>query len=179
MTNFNINLNKEINQVAAILETLPAAIDLKVRKEILTESAAPLVAAAKQRAPKSTQTHFMYSNSAKLAKGMRAPKGMGKKVARFDPGNLSDSIGILKHGPFRKSPHVYVGPRYPGRRGGSLTGRVKVAPYAHMVEFGTAKQRANPYMRPAFEITKRLVFALIQSKVRRKIDEWEKKNKQP
>lgn len=175
MSNFNINLNKEFNQLAKLFESLPAAIDAQTRKQILTESAEPLVEAAKQHAPRSDKTHYMYSGADKLTKGMRAPKGMGKKVARFDPGNLSESIGVLNHGPFRKSPNVYVGPRYPGK--GGKVGRAKVAPYAHMVEFGTSKMKAKPYMRPAFEMTKNLVFLIIQSKLKERVDNWEMKIK--
>lgn len=175
MQKVNVGLERDIEGLIKVMESLPAAFTLQERKEILENAAQPIVDLAKELAPKSKKTHYMYAQGHKLVRGMRAPKGMGKVSAVFQPGNLSRSIQILKHGPFRRSPHVYIGPRYPNRRGG---GRNR-APYAHMVEFGTVKQDRQPYMRPAFEQTKNIVFNMIKTSVKRKIDQWEQKNKQP
>ncbi len=170
-----VNLDRDVAALAKLLESLPAHIDIETRKQVLEESAAPMLAAAKSLAPRSQRRHMMYNTRNKLTKKLRAPKGMGKVVAIFDPGNLGESIQILKHGPFKKSINVHIGPRYPRRR--SNNSRLKVAPYAHMVEFGTVKQKKQPYMRPAFEKTKNLVFNLARVKFARKIKEWELKNK--
>lgn len=171
----NTNLDREIGALAKLLESLPAHIDLQMRKEILEESAVPMLAAAKSLAPRSKRAHYMYATGHKLNKKLKAPKGQGKIAAVFNPGNLSESIQVLKHGPFRKSVNVHIGPRYPRRAG--KTSRLKVAPYAHMVEFGTSKQRAQPYMRPAFDRTNKIVFNLARSKFAKRVQDWEMKNK--
>lgn len=170
-----MKLIREVDALAKLLESLPNAFPLDERKEVLEEAAAPMVAAAKSLAPRSKRQHYMYATGHKLSKKLKAPKGMGKVSAVFDPGNLSGSIQILKHGRFKKAVNVYIGPRYPRRRNGKT--RLTVAPYAHFVEFGTVRQKAQPYMRPAFDKTKNLVFNLARSKFAKRLDKWTLKNK--
>lgn len=148
-----------------MLNQIPNGFDYAARKAIMEKAAAPIIAAAKALAPKSKRAHSMY-NTPKLTNNLRAPKGMGVISATFNPGNLSRSIKILTHGPFRKSPFTYIGPKYPTRNGG---GR-HVAPYAHMVEFGTIKQSAQPYMRPAFESQKNTAFQIAKKGFRDALD---------
>lgn len=173
--NIYINLDRDIAALAKLLEQLPAAFPLEERKAILEESAAPMVAAARSFAPKSNKVHYMYATGHKLTNKLRAPKGMGKVSAIFQPGNLSRSIDVLKHGPFKKAVNVYIGPRYPRRF--SVNSRIAAAHYAHMVEMGTRHQKAQPYMRPAFDRTKSIVFNLARVKFAKEVDKWVLKNK--
>ena len=173
-SNINDHLKRDVSALAKLLESLPNGFDPELRKDILQESAKPLVAAAASLAPRSKKTHYMY-NTGKLTKRLRSPKGMGNVTGIFHPGNLGRSVQVLKHGPFRKSNAVYVGPRYPRRM--SLRSRITVAPYAHMVEFGTSRQSAQPFLRPAFDKTQRIVFSLARSKFGKHVDKWVNKNK--
>lgn len=66
-----------------------------------------------------------------------------KKNVTVDSGNLKRSIGIVKRKTKNKKTMKFsVTPR----RGGKNDGY-----YAHMVEFGTSKMSAKPFMRPALE----------------------------
>ena len=61
----------------------------------------------------------------------------------IDSGNLKKSMGIIK----RKSrDKTKVRFSVTPRRGGKYDGF-----YAHMIEFGTSKMTAQPFMRPAYE----------------------------
>mgnify|MGYP001810604248 FL=1 len=53
----------------------------------LAEASSILVSAVQARAPKSDKAHFRYS-TAKVIKGIRAPKGKGTIKAVYMPGNL-------------------------------------------------------------------------------------------
>jgi len=69
-------------------------------------------------------------------------------VATYMPGNLMRSVRIL---PFRRSPAVWVGPKLAKGRmvSGVFAGARVDAFYAAMVEFGTVKMAAIPFVRPA------------------------------
>jgi HK97 gp10 family phage protein len=76
--------------------------------------------------------------------------------ASKETGALQESIG-LKVKPYRKGNIIFgiVGPRKgfnkPDPSGKGFRDPRK---YAHLVEFGTVKHSANPFMRPAFAATK-------------------------
>ncbi len=60
-----------------------------------------------------------------------------------DSGNLKKSIGVVKRKSDDKTKiHFSVTPRKGGKNDGF---------YGHMIEFGTSKMAAQPFMRPAFE----------------------------
>lgn len=155
-------LEKDMRELIEKLRRIPKELDREERKKILRYAAIPLVDAAQRLAPVSDSVHYRYSTP-KLSNKMRAPKGKGVKIAKYEPGNLRGAIGELKHGPFRKSPNLFVGVKR-GRRGSRGTfGRNKFdGYYAHFVEFGTVHQRARPFMRPAFEMTKAQVLKRIR-----------------
>lgn len=60
-----------------------------------------------------------------------------------DSGNLKKSLGIVKR---RSKDKTKVRFSVTPRRGGKFNGF-----YAHMIEFGTSKMSAQPFMRPAFD----------------------------
>lgn len=66
-----------------------------------------------------------------------------KRNVPIDSGNLKKSMGIIKRKSKDKTKVRFsVTPRRKGKYDGY---------YAHMIEFGTSKQVAQPFMRPAFE----------------------------
>lgn len=66
-----------------------------------------------------------------------------RKNVTVDTGNLKKSIGVVKRKSSDKSIIWFtVSPRKGGKNNGF---------YGHMIEFGTSKMAAQPFMRPAFE----------------------------
>lgn len=133
------NLSKQLRKVSQNMK--------KEERRILTKSAKPLVEAIRMRAPVGDEPHYRYSTG-KLVKAVRAPKGMGNKVATYKPGNLRDAFKIL---PLRRTRAVIVGPKVDkGGKGGVFgPGTKQDAYYAHMVEFGTLYSVPKPFVRPA------------------------------
>lgn len=152
----NDQLYRDIEDIVKTLDAITKGFDRKTLKVVMDRAAQPMLATARQLAPKSRAPHSMY-NTPKLANKLRAPKGMGVKSATFNPGNLKLAIEVLAHGPFRKSSATYIGPRYP------IGVKKNTAPYAHMVEFGTAKAKAQPFMRPAFESKKEMAYRIART----------------
>jgi HK97 gp10 family phage protein len=150
------NIERDIEDIVRILDQITGRFDRKTLKMVMDRAAQPMLATARRLAPKHPKAHSMY-NTPKLSNNLRAPKGMGVKSATFQPGNLSRAIQIMAHGPFKRSAATYIGPRYP------IGTKKNVAPYAHMVEFGTAKQKAQPYMRPAFESMKEMSYRIART----------------
>lgn len=89
---------KKVNQIAGLF--------IQHRQRVAALGGAYMAAAIESAAPRSTKPHSRYSTP-KAAKRLRAPKGMGIKVATYYPGNLGRSIQVMK---FRQAPSkVYVG----------------------------------------------------------------------
>ncbi len=120
-------------------------VSARTRREsqrILSVAAKPLVEEIRARAPQSPAEHYRYKD--------------GKKVATYVPGNLGMSFQVL---PLRRMRSVIVGPKAArtasGRFGSSE--RKTDGYYAHMVEFGTIHQSAQPFVRPALMATSKKV----------------------
>lgn len=140
---------KEIAEAVRRLNELPGYIGRDI-KALTKYAAEPMLAAAKLKAPKSSKVHYRYKN--------------GERIA-YRPGNLKRSIRFL---PFRKTRAVFIGP---------TLGAAAAADgyYSHFVEFGTASQPAQPYMRPAFDETKPFVVERLGKAIAKKIKPWETK----
>lgn len=83
-----------------------AGLFIQHRQRVAALGGAYMAAAIESAAPRSTKPHSRYSTP-KAAKRLRAPKGMGVKVATYYPGNLGRSIQVMK---FRQAKSkVYVG----------------------------------------------------------------------
>lgn len=111
-----------------------AKLEATVREKALFSAAATmasvLAAEARINAPQSSQEHYFYGSSYKKT---------GQKYL-FQPGNLRKSIywafSSDKSTVYRKTYRV-------------SWNRTKV-PYGYMVEFGTSRAPAHPFLRPAF-----------------------------
>lgn len=126
-------LSKEFKEISKNLSNVDA------RREV-AQAALPFVIPAIQNAsPVGNRIHKRY-NTPKLVNKLRAPKGLGRVVATYYPGNLRQSVIDLatRKAKFKKSPAVVVAPFY-GRRGSKGTfgkGKRVDAYYAHMVYGG-------------------------------------------
>lgn len=132
-------LSSDIKKMVDRLEQVEGGLK-KASNEIFGKASLPLIEEIQRRAPRSDAPHSRY-------------KG-GKVIATYQPGNLSKSFRKLK---FRRSQAVWIGAKT--TRGEAASGPYD-GYYAHMVEFGTIHQRAQPFVRPAFEATKGTVSSI-------------------
>ena len=116
---------------------------------ILSQAAAPLVEEIQARAPVSDEEHYRYS-TAKASKSIRAPKGSGKVVATYTPGNLERSFNVLK---FRRAKSaVFVGAKLDKSGStGLFTGKRTDGYYLAWQEYGApnAGIPPRPFVGPA------------------------------
>lgn len=94
---------------------------------------------ARLRCPVSDGAHVFYGKNSKKT-------GV---VYRFSPGNLRDSIYQV----FSKDNSAEQGAGY-GRVTYHVAWNHQKAPYGFMVEFGTSRAPAHPFLRPAYESRK-------------------------
>jgi HK97 gp10 family phage protein len=141
-------MKRETAQIVRNLERYASELK-KEKKKFLAYAAVPLVEAAKSKAPVGSEIHYRYNR--------------GEIVAAYHPGNLKRSLQVLD---LKRSQDVFVGPKVnKGSSKGEFKGRRVDAYYAHMVEFGTSKMAARPFMRPAWmatesQVKKRVELAL-------------------
>jgi HK97 gp10 family phage protein len=76
-------------------------------------------------------------------------------------GTLKDTIRVTRlTGDPRRNIRIYAGSRI---KGGSMKkGAERGAFYAHMVEYGTVKMRARPFLRPALNASKSTIQSILR-----------------
>ena len=170
-----MTLEQEIKAAMKKIRGLEKEFPKKEIQKILTKSAKPLVEAAKANVPESLEVHYRYRTS-KASGKFRAPKGKGNIVATYEPGNLRNSIRIMR---FRKSNAVFVGPKVAkrGATGRYGSGRRVDGFYAAWIEYGTSKIAPVGYMRRAVGSTGTLVQARTIKALKKKIDAYVNQNK--
>lgn len=110
----------------------------KETRAILIGASKILVSEVKSRTPVGSRVHSRYS---KRSAG-RAARGAGTKVATYRPGNLRASFRTLTFS--RAKSAVFVGAKIAKGKSSKPDGY-----YAHMVERGTSKMSASPFVAPA------------------------------
>lgn len=155
-------LQAELNEAIRKLRQV-APVAKKDLQADLSDAARLLVGAVQARAPVGDREHSRY-RTAKVVKGVRAPKGLGTKVATYQPGNLRKSFRALR---FRRSQAVFVGPKL----GGSPDGY-----YAHFTEFGTRHQPAQGYVKAATAAAGQQTLEFATKLIKRRIEQWAAKN---
>lgn len=121
-------------EVRGVKETMEALRDVerKVGKKILRQASrkamTPILREAKRRAPRRTGA---------------LKKALGIKQKVYRGGTVVTRIGV------RKGNDLTL--QVVGRDGTPRTIVVKPSRYAHLVEFGDADTRAQPYLRPAWD----------------------------
>jgi len=145
-----------LRELDKALGELPKATARNVLKRTLAKAAQPVVDAARQRAPvktgklrdsiiASTRIKNKVGN-AEFAAAMR--EGLGVAAARSALRQARrDAKG---QGSFAE---LFVGPS---------TGAI---PYAHIMEFGSIKDAPQPYMRPAWDATKKQALDIIKAEL--------------
>ena len=137
-------VNSDLRQLEKELFRLVDKIgDNAKKREIIAPAVDLLKDEAKRLTPKGTKVHHRYK-TAKLSGGLRAPNGLGQKVATYLAGNLRNSIVDITSTKkkYRKSGSGIIGPVYRTRalKSGQYGSTEKNADgyYAHMI-FGSAK----------------------------------------
>jgi HK97 gp10 family phage protein len=174
----NAKVQKEINDAIAALKAISEAAG-KSSTRALRKAAEPLIDQIQLNAPQSKRVHYRY-NTTKLISSIKAPKGMGNKVATYYPGNLENSFQILR---FRRSKAIFVGPKIDkGNTGGVFNGTTRVdGYYAHWMEYGApnAGIPARPFIRPAVQATTpevgRIAVAELEKAISRETKKWAKR----
>jgi len=143
-------------QIADVISGLGKMSD-EVKKQtirVMSKAAAPLIEEIRFRAPVSEKPHNRYQTE-KLLQGLRAPKGYGRVVATYMPGNLERSFNVLK---FRRSKSaVYVGAKLDKSGSlGTFAGDRTDGYYAAWQEYGApaAGIPPRPFIGPSVDATK-------------------------
>jgi len=166
MTTIEIN-HADVKLLNEKIKELANSLDDKTVRKIMRVGAKPFIKAAKSAAPVARRNVHRY-NTPKLSKKKKAPKGMGKIVATYTPGNLSRSIRALPLRRLKKS--IIVGPKK-GARGaqGVFKGRKVDGFYAHLVEFATKHKKATPFIAPSWKRTLPQVLSKISKELKNRI----------
>lgn len=135
------NLTKEISAAILKLKGLSKAANRAV-KGSLSKAAVPLLEEIQGRAPVSDEPHYRYSTP-KASKKIKAPKGSGKIIATYMPGNLERSFETLR---FRRAKNaVFVGPKFDKEGStGTFSGQRTDGYYAAWQEFGAPNAGVPP-----------------------------------
>lgn len=170
-------LRQEISNVIMSLKEISS--DLKKDSGTALRAGGKVILGAIQsRAPIGKKVHKRYS-TAKLNRRMRAPKGSGKVIAAYYPGNLRGSFGIMR---FRRSNAVFVGPRVTkGRFMGAAGAYTPIygrgaydGYYAHMVEHGTRNSSGKKFVLPAVSAAQKNAVDTVKKKVMQQLKKYAK-----
>lgn len=129
-----------LDWVAAQLRKLENPVSWQEERRALMPAARVVRESIRSKAPVGTKPHNLYAVGLSV-KGKKAGKGKGKVVRTLRPGNLKRAI-IVKT--VRQRRLLLVGPNRSMKR-------ASIGYYAYMLEYGTAYQPAQPFIRPGFE----------------------------
>lgn len=136
--NVHVDLSGALTQLGDIKKRVSEAV-----RPATLKGAMLIRQEVERRAPQSEKAHWFYSR--RLRNGT-----VGKKYL-FQSGSLKKSIYIKYI-----DEHSHIGEKaqyqISWRKQSSQLGYV---PYAHMVEYGTATQPAHPFLRPAYDVTRK------------------------
>lgn len=146
-----------VERLAMVAKDLP-----KQARRVLYQGARVVLEEIKSRTPYSSKPHSRYSTP-KLTRKLRAPKGFGKIAATYNPGNLEDSMDVLR---FSRSEALFVGPRM-GRRSKGNDGY-----YAGWVEKGTQYARATPFIHRGAAVAEPEAVAVMEAGIARIVKKY-------
>lgn len=169
------SIEMEVKAAIKKLRLLPREFSKKEKRKVLRKAAKPLIQAARANIPRSSKPHYRYKTS-KASSSIKAPKGKGRVIATYYPGNLSRSIRAMT---FRRSSDIFVGPRVAkqGKGSGNFKGNRVDGFYANQMEFGNKNMAGIGFMRKAVPLATQSVQKAIIEGSKKKIDEFINKNK--
>jgi len=167
-----MTIEQEIDAAVKVLQKC-GKLYYEHRQRVAALGGSYAASAAESAAPKSKAVHYRY-NTSKLTKKLRAPKGLGNKVASYSPGNLGRSMNVLKFS--RAKSKVFVGAKLARRATGKFTGRRTDGYYLHMVEQGTKHSQAKPFFGASWARSKDRVFGIMKREFERLGRQFEQQN---
>lgn len=167
-------MNAELKEAIERLQALGEKFTVRQRKRILRKGAVIIRDAARANIPTSKKPHHVY-DTPKFSNKLKAPKGEGRIVATYYPGNLKAAIQVKS---LRRSLDIFVGPVIVRTAGVSLFGVGDVETkksnvsgyYAHWMEFGNSQMKGIGYMRRAVESGKEQAVKVIVEESRKTYD---------
>ena len=135
-----------------------ALIQLKLRKKIMRRAAVKGAAVVKKRAGEIAKTKGVIDTGATI-------RNIAAKVNKATSEDyLQINIGV-RHGQIRDE-------KRRAKKQGRAVNDVDDPWYWRFTEFGTSKQAARPFMRPAFEESKEQVLAVVTEELRDGIEKY-------
>lgn len=136
------------------------------RRRIALAASHLVTAAIQGETPISDRIHYRYKTP-KISGKLRAPKGLGRKVASYVPGNLRKSTMDLseRRSKYKKFGIVIVGPLYSRKSRGNNIGSSKRNAdgyYAHMVLGNSAAYQQKIAIAGARKVSSTAYAAMIQ-----------------
>ncbi len=147
-------------ELDAKLAELTNAVAGKVLHQALMFASTPMLKEAKSKAPATALPYKRYASNAKG--GKRAKRGEGQYVVQ-QAGLLKKHIRRTKMKLKTNGAGIGI---YVSQKGG--TGKVPF--YWHMIEYGTSKMQAQPFLRPAFHNNKEVSVTRFGEKLKQAID---------
>ncbi|ULJ64182.1 HK97 gp10 family phage protein [Wielerella bovis] len=152
MISIDCNLSTAFSQLDGIQERVSEAL-----RPAVYRAARMVYLEAQNRAPVSEQGHWFYSR--------RKKDGTAGKKYWFASGSLKKSI-YIKHADDKSVQGLRETYVIAWRKNSSALGYV---PYAHMVEYGTARTAPAPFVRPAYDAKKKQAEQLIIDVIQRAV----------
>lgn len=150
-----INFNFDFSKLQKGLDQITAAAEQGARAAAQA-GAQVFYDEVKQRAPEGTEAeHYFYGQAAK-----RAAKGDKKaKAYLFTRGNLKRAV------------YQFYNKRLstPGKAVYSISWNHQEAPYGAMVERGTSRAAAKPFLRPSYDAMRAKATSAVKSRMREEI----------
>ncbi len=156
----------DINRAIAKLQKFGDVV-ARNRQRIAALGGAFAASAAESAAPRSAKPHKRYSTP-KASNRQRAPKGYGRVVAIYYPGNLRNSIRVLTFS--RDRTKVWIGAKLAkgsSPKGTFGAGQRSDGYYLHMVERGTKYADKKPFFTRSIMASAPRVFRVM-------LNAWEK-----
>ncbi len=127
---------------------------------------------------KALRMGLMAASKPLLLAAKSAAAGTGQKGFDSQAMAASMSRGVQKKGLHRTI--LWVGPRNKSKKGLAIYNtfhgtKLKRLNYFHLVEWGSVKMSPQPFMRPAFAATSRLVVSNLGNEIRKAIDKVKRK----
>lgn len=152
MLRLDVDLDAAFEELDGIAEKAGAAV-----KRAVFRGAWVIRLEAEARAPMSEQAHWFYSR--------RRKDGSAGARYLFQPGSLKKAV-YIKYIPENSMDGERAQYRIGWRENPSNKGYV---PYAHMVEFGTVRMPAFPFIRPAYDVKRRQAEEIVVETIRKAV----------
>lgn len=159
---------EDMAELISKVRKLSLALPDKEVKKAITRASKPYIVQAQKSAPVLSEPKKRY-NTPKVSQKLKAPKGMGRVVATYMPGNLGRSIRKLAASRLTRA--ILIGPKKEKRDPtGVFSGRRVDGYYAAMVEGGTKNAAPKPFLAPAWESSRIQVLQNIETELTKMIN---------